>query len=104
LPHRHGRYQPSNDIATCPSRLPTAGKVVAGLKSAFRQYLFVKGQDERMWTTQMAIAFPDRDPGLLAGQARSRMHGDIGKVRFLRNRITRHEPIFTRHASARRGL
>jgi hypothetical protein len=96
LPRLHERYQPSDDIATCASRLPTAGKVVADLKFAFWQYLFVKGQDERMWNTQMAIAFPDRDPSLSVGQARAQMHGDIEKVRFLRNRIAHHEPIFSR--------
>ena len=96
LPRLHGRYQPSDDIATCASRLPTAGKVVADLKFAFWQYLFVKGQDERMWNTQMAIAFPDRDPSLSVAQARAQMHGDIEKVRFLRNRIAHHEPIFSR--------
>jgi hypothetical protein len=49
-----------------------------------------------MWNTQMAIAFPDRDPSLSVAQARAQMHGDIEKVRFLRNRIAHHEPIFSR--------
>ena len=41
-------YQPQTDLQTCARRFPTAGKVVAELKFAFWQSLFVKGQQVRI--------------------------------------------------------
>lgn len=56
---RRGRgYQPADDIATQAQRQPTSGKVVAELKSAFWQYLFVQGQDARLWDKHLRKAFP----------------------------------------------
>ena len=97
LPRLKGNYQPADDVKYCAARLPTAGKVVAELKFAFWQYLFVKGQDQRIWAPQLANAFPGYDRALSVSQARALMHNDIEKVRFLRNRIAHHEPIFTRN-------
>ena len=95
---RGGRgYQPRDDLKTCAARLPTAGKVVAELKYAFWQHLFVKGQQARIWDPHLASVFPGYDTTLTLGQARAQLFDDIEKVRKLRNRIAHHEPIFTRN-------
>ena len=89
-------YQPRKDLADCAHRLPTAGKVVADLKFAFWQYLFVKGQDERLWRSHLDDAFPGRDQDLTIAQTRAALHQDIEAIRLFRNRIAHHEPIFAR--------
>ena len=95
---RGGRgYQPRNDLQSCAARLPTAGKVVAELKFAFWQHLFVRGQQARVWDTHFANAFPDHDKALTLAQARAQMFDHIEKIRKLRNRIAHHEPIFARN-------
>lgn len=95
---RGGRgYQPRDDIQACAVRLPTAGKVVAELKFAFWQHLFVRGQQARIWDTHLAHAFPGYDKTLTPAQARARMFDHIEKIRRLRNRIAHHEPIFARN-------
>lgn len=94
---RNGRgYQPGADLAECAARLPTAGKVVAELKLAFWQYLFVKGQDKRLWEPHFDRVFPGRDTSLTIGKARHTVHQDVEKVRYFRNRVAHHEPIFAR--------
>jgi hypothetical protein len=95
---RGGRgYQPRNDLQLCATRLPTAGKVVAELKFAFWQHLFVRGQQARVWDSQFAKAFPGYNKTITVAQARARMFDDIDKIRKLRNRIAHHEPIFARN-------
>lgn len=95
---RGGRgYQPRDDLQTCSSRLPTSGKVVAELKFAFWQHLFVRGQQARIWDTHLATAFPGYDKSLTPPQARTQMFDHIEKIRKLRNRIAHHEPIFARN-------
>ena len=95
---RGGRgYQPREDLQSCGARLPTAGKVVAELKFAFWQNLFVRGQQARIWDTHFATAFPGYDKTLTLAQARARMFDNIEKIRKLRNRVAHHEPIFARN-------
>lgn len=89
-------YQPADDLESCARRLPTAGKVVAELKFAFWQYLFVTGQDQRLWMPHFATCFPGADPNLTVNQARAAVFDDIERIRKFRNRIAHHEPIFTR--------
>lgn len=90
-------YQPRNDLQSCARRLPTAGKVVAELKFAFWQHLFVRGQQARVWDPHFSTAFPGYDKSLTLADARAKMFANIEKIRKLRNRIAHHEPIFTRN-------
>ncbi|OZB13275.1 MAG: hypothetical protein B7X55_13170 [Rhodobacterales bacterium 34-62-10] len=87
-------YQPRNDLQSCAARLPTAGKVVAELKFAFWQSLFVKGQQARIWDTHLARAFPGYDRALTLAQARTQMFDNIEKIRKLRNRVALNRPGF----------
>lgn len=90
-------YQPRGDLQSCATRLPTAGKVVAELRFAFWQYLFVTGQDARLWRPHFRRVFPGAPPQLAVDQARASMHRDVEQVRRFRNRIAHHEPIFSRN-------
>ena len=94
---RGGRgYQPADDVSWQAQQQPTSGKVVAELKFAFWQYLFVKGQDRRLWDPHLRAAFPGIPADLTVAQARGQIHADIESIRRLRNRIAHHEPIFSR--------
>lgn len=64
-------YNPKKDLEECGKRNPTAGKVVAELKFAFWKYLFVKGQDHRLWLPHFDSAFPGSDPATTVSQRRS---------------------------------
>ena len=95
---RGGRgYQPRKDLRSCATRLPTAGKVIAELKFAFWQHLFVRGQQTRIWDAHFAISFPGYDKAITLAQARAQMFYHIENIRKLRNRIAHHEPIFARN-------
>ncbi|WP_110590682.1 Abi family protein [Tritonibacter mobilis] len=95
---RGGRgYQPRDDLQSCARRLPTSGKVVAELKFAFWQHLFVKGQQARIWDAHLASAYPGYNKSLSLSDARTRMFKNIEVIRKLRNRIAHHEPIFSRN-------
>jgi hypothetical protein len=92
-----GRYQPRRDLTACAAALPTAGKVVAELKFAFWQYLFVKAHDGRLWNKHFSQIFPAYDAALSIEIARTQVYSDLEVVRRLRNRIAHHEPIFSRN-------
>ncbi len=90
-------YQPRDDLHQCASRMPTAGKVVAELKFAFWQNLFVRGQDARIWNQHLPTAFPGYDTARTIPQARAELFDAVDKIRKFRNRIAHHEPIFARN-------
>lgn len=103
LPMYKGRgYQPQADIQSCAARQPTAGKVVAELKFAFWQSLFVQGQDARLWQPHLRRAFPGAEAHLTVEQARGNLYADVEQVRRFRNRVAHHEPIFSRNLAADR--
>lgn len=90
-------YQPQDDLRVQAAKQPSAGKVVAELKFAFWQHLLTKGQDARLWLPHFAVCFPGYDTALSIKQARASMYHELERVRFFRNRIAHHEPIFTRN-------
>lgn len=96
VPRKGRGYQPRNDLTFCARTQPTAGKVVAELKLAFWQNLFIVGQDKRLWEPHLAQIFPHYDTSLSIAQARSEIYTNIHQIRILRNRIAHHEPIFKR--------
>lgn len=97
LPAPARGYRPREDLTDCAAKLPTAGKVVAELKFAFWRFLFLKGQQPRIWDPHLAATFPGYDKALTLSEARARLFDDIDEVRKLRNRIAHHEPIFARN-------
>lgn len=95
-PTKRNAYNPRNDLTQCAKRLPTAGKVVAELRFAFWQHLFVTAHDPRLWDQHFTDVFPGHDTTLTIAQARAQIYQDLDVLRRLRNRIAHHEPIFAR--------
>lgn len=89
-------YQPRDDLQQVARRMPTAGKVVAELKFAFWQSVFVRGQDKRIWNKHLATVFPGYDKTLTVAEARAELHVAADSIRKFRNRIAHHEPVFAR--------
>lgn len=98
-PHSR-RYFAINDLESCTRRLNTAGKVVAELKFAFWQNLFVSAQDQRLWDKHLTTIFPGLPHPISVPHTRAKLYDDIEAIRKLRNRIAHHEPIFARDLAA----
>lgn len=94
---RVGKHlRPRRDLSVLLERFTAAGGVVAELKFAFWQHLFVAAQDSRLWNRHMRNAFPGIPLERSVVNARQQIHDDIQAIRSLRNRIAHHEPIITR--------
>ena len=70
-------------------RTLSPGRVVAELPLGFWVGLLANGYDETLWRQHLYRLFGTR-PNSKA------LHGDLDKLRTLRNRIAHHEPIFQR--------
>lgn len=70
------------------------GKVIAEMSFSFWQQMFVVAHDVRIWEKQLHRVLPNLDTPLSLSGARQRVHDTLGEIRFLRNRIAHHEPIF----------
>ncbi|MFC5068861.1 hypothetical protein [Flaviflagellibacter deserti] len=89
-------YCPVRDLEAVAAKEPTAGKVVADLKFAFWQWMFLASQDERLWEPHLHEVFPGISTNTQASIAREAAYSELYHVRFFRNRIAHHEPIFGR--------
>jgi hypothetical protein len=67
----------------------TPGRVVAELSFGFWVGLFANAYDGTIWRTDLYRLFSPRPK-------RHELHGDLDRLRTLRNRIAHHEPIFQR--------
>ncbi len=67
----------------------TAGRVVAELNFGFWVALFAKGYEERLWRTNLYRLFAPQPN-------RRDLHGQLDRLRTLRNRVAHHEPILQR--------
>ncbi len=67
----------------------TAGRVVAELNFGFWVALFAKGYEARLWRTNLHRLF-EPQPN------RHELHGQLDRLRTLRNRVAHHEPILQR--------
>lgn len=67
----------------------TAGRVVAELSFGFWVALFAKGYEERLWRTNLYRLFTPQPN-------RWELHGQLDRLRTLRNRVAHHEPILQR--------
>lgn len=94
---RVGKHlRPRRDLSVLSERYAAAGGVVAELKFAFWQHLFVAAQDSRLWNRHIRSAFPSIPSEQSVVNARQQIYDDIQTIRLLRNRIAHHEPIITR--------
>ena len=67
----------------------TAGRVVAELNFGFWVALFAKGYEARLWRTNLHRLFAPQPK-------RHELHGQLDRLRTLRNRVAHHEPILQR--------
>lgn len=91
----HG-YNPRRDLRDARTGQPTTGKAIPELKFVFWQRMFTGRHDVRIWAAHLRTVLPNLDPGKSVAQLRTEIYADLEHVRFLRNRIAHHEPIFRR--------
>jgi hypothetical protein len=97
LPSTKGAgYDAKSDLIRISARHSVAGGVVAELKNVFWEKLFIKRNDQRLWTPYIFQLFPNLDHAQPVSVHRQRIAKDLESIRRLRNRIAHHEPIFRR--------
>jgi hypothetical protein len=96
-PRRPVDYNPEADLRAVAARQATTGKVIAELKFAFWEHLFTAGQDSRIWNAHFRACFPGAPTQFTIPEARVRAYNNLRTIRWLRNRIAHHEPIFARN-------
>ncbi len=69
-------------------RAELPGRVVAELSFGFWWSLLAEHYNRHLWSPCLRFAFP--------GARRARLHGDLGTLLRLRNRIAHHEPVYGR--------
>lgn len=67
----------------------TTGRVVAELNFGFWVALFARGYDATLWRTHLHDLFTPKPN-------RRNLHGQLNRLRSLRNRVAHHEPILQR--------
>ncbi len=70
-------------------------QVIAKLSFFFWQQFFTKRFDHQLWQGRLAKYFPNLMMPTLP-EARKAIFDDLEKIRWLRNRIAHHEPIFNK--------
>jgi len=97
LPNPKKGYSPRTNLQAVARQQPTAGKIVAELKFVFWEKLFTSRHDVVLWNKHINNIFPFAPKTLTTAELRSQIHDDTFIIRKLRNRISHHEPIFTRN-------
>ncbi|EIA4658306.1 hypothetical protein SDD15_004484 [Salmonella enterica] len=97
LPDPVRGYSPKKDLINARRFQPTTGKIIPELKFVFWQKLLTSRFDQRLWNTDIFLAFPNAaGAGLSTANVRQNIYDDLENIRKLRNRIAHHEPIITR--------
>jgi hypothetical protein len=96
LPSPPRDYNPRRDLITARHSQHSAGKVVAELKFVFWQKMFTDRHDVRIWNHHLRRVLPHADANKTVTRIRQEIYADLERIRFLRNRIAHHEPIFKR--------
>jgi hypothetical protein len=97
LPSPSWGYNPRVDLINSRRRHPTTGKVIPELKFVFWQKMFTGRYDVRLWEPHLRRVLPNLDASKPVDTLRQEVYADLEHVRFLRNRIAHHEPIFRRN-------
>jgi hypothetical protein len=96
LPSPWGGYNPRGDLESARRNKLTTGKVIPELKFVFWQKMFTDRYDQRIWNIHLRRVLPNLDAAKTVTELRQEIYADLEHVRFLRNRIAHHEPIFRR--------
>ena len=94
LPKPTAGYAPFSDISSAKKKNSTTGKVIPELKFVFWQKMFTKRYDDRIWKQYLLSVMPNLDQTISFDIHRKRIYDDLEQVRFLRNRIAHHEPVY----------
>ena len=97
LPSSGGGYDPRIDLQSARKKQLTTGKVIPELKFVFWQKMFTARYDVRLWDVHLRRVLPNMDAARTITELRQKIYTDLEHVRFLRNRIAHHEPIFRRN-------
>jgi len=97
LPTPSWGYNPRADLTFNRKKQLTTGKVIPELKFVFWQKMFTGRYDVRLWDIQLRRVLPNLDAAKPVDALRKEIYADLEHVRFLRNRIAHHEPIFRRN-------
>jgi hypothetical protein len=96
LPDPRGGYSPRKDLISARRGKTSTGKVIPELKFVFWQKMFTQRHDARLWVPHLQAVLPNMDATKALTDRRELIYNDLEQLRFLRNRIAHHEPIFTR--------
>lgn len=96
LPDPRGGYSPRKDLISARRGKASTGKVIPELKFVFWQKMFTQRHDARLWVPHLQAVLPNMDATKTLTDRRELIYNDLEQLRFLRNRIAHHEPIFTR--------
>jgi len=97
LPSPRSGYNPQRDLQNARSHAPTTGKAIPELKFVFWQKMFTSRHDQRLWEPYLRQVMPHLDPAKPVSILREAIYNELEQIRFLRNRIAHHEPIFARN-------
>jgi len=97
LPSPRSGYNPQRDLQNARSHAPTTGKAIPELKFVFWQKMFTSRHDQRLWEPYLRQVMPHLDPAKPVSILREDIYNELEQIRFLRNRIAHHEPIFARN-------
>lgn len=97
LPTAQRGYCQKRDLQNASRIHRTTGKVIPELKFVFWQKMFTGRHDTRIWGPHLRAIFPNADSQLSVAAIRQSIHDDLDQIRYLRNRIAHHEPIFNRN-------
>ena len=96
LPNPPVGYNPRSDLIHTRRKASSTGKVIPELKFVFWQKMFTQRHDTRLWIPHLQAVLPNMDVTKNLTDRRKLIYDDLEQIRFLRNRIAHHEPIFTR--------
>jgi hypothetical protein len=100
LPAPRLGYSSRADLSNSRFGVATTGKVIPELKLVFWQKMFTRRHDLRLWDGNLRRVMPNLDPAKPISQLRLDIYDSLEQIRFLRNRIAHHEPIFQRNLTS----
>ncbi len=91
--HLSGLIQDAKDSLTRDGKTITDSRMVAELNLGFWLGLITRRYETALWIPHLRHAFPNCPKEV----RRQQVYDQVNKVRWLRNRIAHHEPIFERN-------
>lgn len=96
LPNPIQGYSPRKELQDARKTATSIDQVIPKLKFVFWQKMFTQRYDQRLWNAHLHQLMPNLDKTKATSVLRTEIYNSLDQLRFLRNRIAHHEPIFTR--------